>query len=163
MPTLPTHGAHCIYRPALARLLSSCGALRWSWSCPAQVVHPGLVPALHCQPLVTALVPALLCHSQHAALAHHSPLQEKTLHSGHAQDCCGCRPSRCHSTLETRTPHTHYCGHPGIGTAGPWTVDGGHRLEQEIHRAVIICQHANSTLTQLSRLYLIINFIWSGL
>ena len=46
---------------------------------------------------------------------------------------------------------------------GRWTVDGGHRLEQEIHRAVIICQHANSTLTQLSRLYLIINFIWSGL
>ena len=43
MPTLPnyTHGAHCIYQPALARLLSSCGALRWSWSCPAQVVHPG--------------------------------------------------------------------------------------------------------------------------
>ena len=122
MPTLPTHGAHCIYRPALARLLSSCGALRWSWSCPAQVVHPGLVPALHCQPLVTALVPALLCHSQHAALAHHSPLQEKTLHSGHAQDCCGCRLSRCHS----RTPHTYILlWSPGIGTAGPWTVDGG--------------------------------------
>ena len=94
-----------------------CAALELELPSPG--CSPRLVPALHCQPLVTALVPALLCHSQHAALAHHSPLQEKTLHSGHAQDCCGCRPSQCHSTLGTRTPHTHYCGHPG--TAGPWT------------------------------------------
>ena len=127
MPTLPTHGAHCIYRPALARLLSSCGALRWSWSCPAQVVHPGW--CRHCTASRWSL------HWSRHSSATHNTLPSHIIHPYRRKHCTAdmhkIAVGAVHlgvilfSTSDSHSTHTHYCGHPGIGTAGPWTVDGG--------------------------------------
>ena len=131
MPTLPTHGAHCIYRPALARLLSSCGALRWSWSCPAQVVHPGW--CRHCTASRWSL------HWSRHSSATHNTLPSHIIHPYRRKHCTAdmhkiavgaVHLGVIYSPPVTRTPHTHYCGqwsprhrHCGTLDGGWWMVD----------------------------------------
>ena len=123
-----------------------CTASRWSlhWSrhssathntLPSHIIHP--YRRKHC----TADMHKIAVGAVHLGVIYSPPVTRTPLH--------------IHITVVTPAS--------ALRDPGRWMVDGGHRLEQEIHRAVIICQHANSTLTQLSRLYLIINFIWSGL